>query len=130
LNALLATKQVEQSSAQMNESQRKNPRRLFRAAEVHLKGFDEPDLIVIGNASFLTGADNCWYWVVRSALKNPRVVLFASGTSLELTESTTNGYKDIRSVWASPTEQRTIIYHFEGSQYELWSKLDQRTDIK
>jgi len=43
-------------------------------------------------------ADNGWFWLVSSARKNPRVVLFAGGNALEIMDSKTKGYRDIESV--------------------------------
>jgi hypothetical protein len=60
--------------------------------------------------------------VVRSARKNPNVVLFARGNSLELMGGRTLGYCNIRSVWSSASEIRDAIYHFDGKEYKLWKE--------
>ena len=92
--------------------------RMFRAVEVHLANQEQIDLLVEGVFP-LTGADQGWFWVVRSARHNPQVVLFATGNSLELLDIRTNGYRNIRSRWSSPSQTRTRLYRFKNQEYEL-----------
>jgi hypothetical protein len=49
-------------------------------------------------------------------------VLFAGGNSLELMKARVNGYRDIKSVWSSPSETGTKIYRFNGVRYKLWQE--------
>jgi hypothetical protein len=122
LKALLATKQVQAQFAVMDSTDTKNPSQFFRAAEVHLNQSSEVDLVVVG-VSPMAGADNTWFWVVRSARKDPKVILFSNGSTLEVLDTKTNGYGDIRSVWSSAArETDTTIYHFDGSDYRPWEK--------
>lgn len=102
-------------------SERDNPAQLFRAAEVHLSRLDEADLVVIGVGA-MSGADQGWFWVVRSTRKDPNIILFAGGNSLALMDGRTNGYRDIRCVWSSPSETISTIYHFDGKEYKVWKK--------
>jgi len=120
LKVLLETEEGKQGLAFANDSQQKNAARLFQAREIHLSGPDEVDLIVVGIPP-MTGADNGWFWLVRSANKNPQVVLFSGGNTLELMGSKTLGYRDIRSVFSTASETRKAIYHFDGKQYKLWN---------
>jgi hypothetical protein len=103
------------------DSKWSDPANLFRAAEVCLDGSDDVDLIVIGVCP-MCGADNGWFWVVRSPHKNPSVVLWAGGNSLEVLGSRTHGIRDVRSLWSSPSETDETIYHFNGSKYKQWKK--------
>jgi len=98
-----------------------DPASLFRAAEVQLDGPNEVGLIVIGVCP-MCGADNGWFWLVRSPYNNPLVVLWAGGNSLELLDSRTHGLRDVRSVWSSPSETVEKSYHFDGSEYKQWKK--------
>lgn len=82
LSVLLKTKWAKQGLEFANDSQRDNPAQLFRAAEIHLTRWDDVDLVVIGIPP-MRGADNCWFWVVRSARNHPRVVLVGGGNSLD-----------------------------------------------
>ena len=51
------------------------------------------------------------------------MVLFSGADSLELMDSKTHGYKDIRSTWSSSSETETTVYHWDGSDYVI-SKAD------
>jgi hypothetical protein len=102
-----------------SDSERAQPAQLFTASETHLGVLGEKDLVVAGHGA-MSGADNDWFWVVRSAYKNPKVVLFAGGYSLELMKARAKGYRDIKSVWSSPSETGTKIYQFDGIRYKLW----------
>ncbi|MFZ1083881.1 MAG: hypothetical protein WAN35_02815 [Terracidiphilus sp.] len=106
---------VDKSNKELNE--------YFTAVLVHLSGFNEIDYVVQGNLPF-AGADCGWYWIVRSARSHPEVVLFESTGTLELMRSRTNDYSDIRSVWQSPNERITRIYHYDGHSYVLAHKYD------
>jgi hypothetical protein len=66
----------------------------------------------------MSGADNTWFWVVRSAHKDPKAVLFAGGNSVEMMTRRTNGYRDIRSAWSSAATTIVCIYKFDGTEYK------------
>lgn len=93
-----------------------DPSKMFRAAEIRLSNSNETDLIVLGQ-DWMTGADNDWFWLVRSANKSPRVVLFVGGTPVELRHSVTNGYRDIVSHFYTASEANKSVYHFDGKSY-------------
>ena len=121
LKVLLETKEAEQGLDLANDSKQDHPTQLFRAAEVHLSRPDEVDLVVIGVCP-MCGADNGWFWLVRSARSDPKVVLFAGGNILELMNSRTNGCRDIRSAWSSSSETKNTLYHFDGKEYKVWQE--------
>jgi hypothetical protein len=98
-----------------------NPAKLFRGAEVHLDGSSEIDLVVIGITP-MSGADNGWFWIVRSTPGNPKVLLWVGGNSIDVVEGRTNGYRDILSYWSNPNGTSTRIYHFDGMKYKLWKE--------
>ena len=104
------------------EAQACDPANLFRAAAVHLDGSSETDLVVIGVCP-MCGAGLGWFWVVRSAYSDPKVVLFAPGTSLELLDSRTRGMRDVRSEWLGASQRSETIYHFDGSNYKQWKEI-------
>jgi hypothetical protein len=118
LKALLETEAARQGLGLASKEQRDHPEQLFRAAQVHLSDSGDADLVVIGVCP-MCGADNGWFWVVRSAAKSPKVVLIAGGKTLEVLNSSSKGYHDIQSVWSSPAETDTTIYRFNGLRYEL-----------
>jgi len=54
--------------------------------------------------------------------KNPKVVLFAGGNTLEIMDSKTKGYRDIESVTSTPSKTSTMTYSFDGESYGLWKE--------
>lgn len=122
LRVLLETKAGKQGMEWASKSKRTNAARLFRAAEVHLGGPDEIDFIVIGIPPMGAAADIGWYWVVRRARDNPKVILSVGGDSLELMASRTNGYRDIDISWTIASESCYETYHYDGKKYRLWKK--------
>ena len=116
LRLLLSTREGKEGLSRATELQKKNPGQMFRAAEVHLRGADEADLVIEGVAPMANG-DHDWFWIVRPAGKKPRLVLFAGGNSLEVQDSRTNSYRDISSVWIYPKETLITIYKFNGKKY-------------
>jgi len=121
IDVLLQTELAKQGLDYASNSQRQNPGKMFRAAEVHLTSPDQVDLVVIGKSP-MSGADAGWFWVLRSAHKQPKVVLSDSGNSLELMNSRTNGYKDIRIFAATAGLTKHSMYHFNGQEYILWKE--------
>lgn len=117
LNLLLASREVQENLASFSEAERVNPRQLFRAARVHLSRPDQADLIVIGNAP-MSGADNDWFWVVRSAYVSPKIVLFEGANCLDISLSSTRGVRNIRSLWSSASRTREVLYRFNGEVYK------------
>ena len=103
------------------EDEHKDPSAYFRAASVHLSTPDQVDFVV-GGVCPLCGADNGWFWIVRSGRQNPKVILFANGNSIKILDTKSDGYRDIRSSWSSPQETLTTIYHYNGQRYQVWQK--------
>jgi hypothetical protein len=119
LKILLKERLVRDRMELVSDEEKRNPAQLFRAAEVHIFSASEIDLFIVGNVP-IAGADNGWFWVVRSAHKDPRVVLSTTGYTLELLRSRTNGYRDIRCTWSNPNMTETQIYKFNRTRYKLW----------
>jgi hypothetical protein len=123
LNALKATKEAGYARDVSRERPHEDLNQFFKAVQVHLSNSEDVDYIVLGQFP-LTGADCAWFWLVRSARTRPKVVLFSNTNSIELLGSRTNGYRDIRSVWQSPNERITRVYHYNGEYYTLVHKYD------
>jgi hypothetical protein len=118
LRVILASQPAKETFSVLNDSEKANPSQLFQAGEVHLSNPDQVDLVVIGLGR-MKGADANWFWVVSSARKNPQVILFGGGDSLEVMDTKTKSYKDIRIVWSSSFETETTTYQFDGSIYQM-----------
>ena len=118
IRLVLASQPAKETFALLSDSERANPSQLFQAGEVHLSGPDEVDLVVIG-LGHMKGADANWFWVVRSARKDPQVILFTGGDSLELLDNKTHGLSDVRSAWSSSFETEATTYQFDGAIYQM-----------
>jgi hypothetical protein len=116
LKLLLSTREGKEGMSRASDAQKQNPAQLFRAAEVHLHGADEADLVIEGISPMANG-DHDWFWVVQPAGKKPRIALFAGGNSLEIQDTKSNAYHDISSVWNYSRETLTTFYKFNGRKY-------------
>jgi hypothetical protein len=125
LRALLETKEVK-DSLRTAKRQPGNPSQLFRAAEVHLGGLDEVDLVIEGISSLTSGADNSWFWIALSAHNAPRVPVWCGGNLLEVMAKRTKGYRNIVCSWSAAALSRTSEYHFDGEKYVLWKETSKR----
>jgi hypothetical protein len=101
----------------------KDLNKLFTGVVMNLSGANEVDYIIEGNLPF-AGADNAWFWVVRTGGLKPIVVLNEGASFLELLNSRTNGYRDIRSVWVMSGTKRIRVYHYDGSSYTLFNTVE------
>jgi hypothetical protein len=119
VNLLLATREAKGALEYVRDPERKNVARLFRGVEVRLGKTKDADLIVLGIPP-MRGADNAWFWIVRSPYRSPTVALFRGGDSLELLSSRTNGYRDVRSRGSSAAgDERESVFAFDGRKYKL-----------
>jgi len=120
LKALLKTREAKSGLESANDSERSNAAQLFCASEIHLTASNETDLVVMGGVGGMSCAESGWFWVVRSAHKKPQVVLFDRGNSLEVLDSSTQGYRDIRILYEVPWRTDEHFYHFDRKRYESW----------
>jgi hypothetical protein len=118
LRVILASQPAKETFAVLDDADKADPSRLFQAGEVHLSTSDQVDLVVMGLGK-MKGADAGWFWIVSSARKNPQVILFGGGDSLEVLDGKTKNYKDIRITWASSFETETTTYQYDGSIYQM-----------
>lgn len=121
LGLLSQREEVKENLQEVSEAERKDLAQFFSASQIHLGPADEIDLIVKGNEG-MGGADGAWFWVVRSAYKNPVIVLWEAGNGLNVLTTRTNGYRDIWTGWNSPSEELTELYKFDGGSYKLAKK--------
>jgi hypothetical protein len=128
LAALIASKEASYARDYVQEKPGTDLNELFVAVEVRLAGPKENDYVVEGNFP-LTGADCNWFWIVRVNAKTGRasVLLFDNADTIELLLNRTMGLRNIRTMWESPNERITKIYHFDGERYKLAHKYDKIT---
>jgi hypothetical protein len=121
LKALLNDDGIKSMLRYATDYQRNHPSELFFATEAHLGRTDEVDFIV-GGMPPLCGASFDWYWVVLPIPKKPKLLLSASGNVIELMDSRTKGYRDIRTVGGTFWIFDEEVYHFDGKKYKLWKR--------
>jgi hypothetical protein len=119
VEALISSRQASPIRGWMRAKNDSDASSYFLAKEVQLAAPGETDYVVLGR---LPGADCLHFWVVHSEQGRPKVVLFDSTLSLEVLTSRTNGLRDIQTVWQSPNEAHTKIFHFDGKRYQLASQ--------
>jgi hypothetical protein len=118
LDALRATKEAQSMEDQLKNFNREDFAKLFTAIKIHLGGPKELDYVVFG-AFPMSGADNTWYWIVRSNPTPAKVIFFTNSNRFLLSKTKNNGYPDIRSEWCSAAFCETRIYHYNGHRYIL-----------
>ncbi len=119
VKALMSSGQFSQTREWMRVKGDSDASYYFVAKEVHLANSGETDYVVLGR---IPGADCLQFWVIHFERGHPRVVLFDSTDSVEVLTGRTNGLSDIQTVWQSPNETHTKIFHFNGKRYRLVSQ--------
>ena len=99
-------------------AEERRPEKLLQGARVRLTNKRETLFVVMGTYP-LSGADNTWFWVVRSSGSSADVLLFTGANCLRISRSTSLGYRDIVTTWASAATSSTESYKFNGTSYEL-----------
>jgi hypothetical protein len=124
LAALLATKEAQAGRSWAHENPGKDPNVLFKAFPLSLSESPEKDYVIWGQAP-LTGADNNWFWIVRSGASTPRVVLFCGALTVKVLSTLHNSLEDIQCSWESPGGDGFIShYRFNGQRYVLFKKTE------
>ena len=95
-----------------------DPEKLLKGTKVHLTDSHELFFVVMGQSP-MSGADNTWFWVVRTSGKSATILLFAGGNCLDINGTKTLGYRDIVTTWSSASITRTEIYKYGGESYKL-----------
>jgi hypothetical protein len=119
----------------LNESQQPSeiPASWFVGSQVRLNGSRETDLIVMprqlplrANAptdnACLYGAHVAPFWVFRETANKSILVLGLSAVGLEVLNTRSNGYRDIRLWSSTAVTQTTFIFHFDGHRYVEFKK--------
>jgi hypothetical protein len=121
--SVLETLQTDASNQRLFEScptrgsQHAIPSNWFIAAEVDLKHSESSGLVVRAENGCLCGANTGPFWVFRHANLGYELVLDASALGLELLDTRTNGYRDIRLSNASGGSVHSKVLKFDGGNY-------------
>jgi hypothetical protein len=118
LDALRATEEARFLPGDLKNYDRDGFAHLFKAIVIHLGNPNELDYVVVGFPP-MSGADNTWFWIVRSNPTNAKVIFFTNSNGFELLKTRNNGYPIIRSKWYSPAYCKTWIYQYDGRRYIL-----------
>jgi hypothetical protein len=112
----------EQSIADLMREQKLSPEQIsedwFTAAEVHLSGANENDLVIMGTR-ISRGAYTAGFWVLRKTGNQYRVVLRDDAHDLVLLESKKNGLCDISLVVVTLRFASTREFSFDGNTYKI-----------
>ena len=121
LSALLATNEAEAGRDWVRDHPGEDTSALFNAFPVNLStAAEEKDWVAVGKWEHLSGADNNWFWIVRSTSSGPHVVLFCSALTVGLLPGVHDSLHDIRCSWESPGGDGFIDdYRFNGQRYLL-----------
>jgi len=90
----------------------------FTASEISLNDNDPTDLIVKPNNPCLLGANIDPFWIFRNTPQGYEQVLNVSTLGLEVLDTKTKGYRDIRIMAATANEVLITIYNFNGREYK------------
>jgi len=96
-------------------------RKLFQVVRIDISDTNEEDYIALGSGP-MTGADNSWFWIVRTNQGKAQVLLFTNGLTVRILHRKTNGYRDIEEVWGGNVGIVTRLYRYNGSGYTQVSK--------
>jgi hypothetical protein len=119
LDALLKTHEAKENWDRLKTLDRERLRKLFLVSKVHLAESGETDEVVLGSDP-MSGADCYWFWIVRDKGERARVLLFTNNYGIDLLNTRTNGYREIRGVWSSAAGYSiTRLYRYDGSRYRL-----------
>jgi|SRR5579872_5167261 len=95
------------------------PEEILKGTKVHIANTHALFYLVIGS-SYMSGADNTWFWIVRQAHKNAQVLLFTGGNCLDISGKKSFHYRNIVMTWSSSNDTLTEIYHYNGRLYKRW----------
>src|SRR3569833_2327804 len=120
---VLKTLQMDPSNHELFEScptrgsQHAIPSSWFVASEVELKRGESTGIVVKAENGCLWGANVGPFWVFRHSDTGYRLVLAASALGLELLDTRTNGYCDIRLLSATGSKVHSAIFKFAAGEY-------------
>jgi len=109
------------------------PASWFVASEIHLGGPDETDLIVRPNvlriarhelplheaSGCMLGANVIPFWVLRNIRGRYALLLETHALGLEVLDSRSNFYRDIRATAATAGTHTTVLYKMSDAQYQF-----------
>ena len=89
----------------------------FVGSQIHLNGDGDADLVVTARNECLLGANIIPFWVFRNTRQGHELVLSVSALGLDVLNTKTNNYRDIRTSAATARAAYTVIFKFDGKEY-------------
>jgi hypothetical protein len=101
---------------------RKSPENLsaswFAASEIDLNDDGQPDLVLQAVNPHLFGANLVPFWIFQKTSKGEKLILSVNALGLEVLDTKTNSYNNIRTTKATAKEILSATYEFDGDKYE------------
>jgi hypothetical protein len=89
----------------------------FVGSRIHLNGDSKRDLVITAKNTCLLGANLVPFWVFRNTSQGQELVLSVSALGLDVLNTKTNNYRDIRTGTATARTVHTVIFKFDGRKY-------------
>jgi len=89
----------------------------FVGSRIHLKVDGDADLVVTARNECLLGANIIPFWVFRNTPQGQQLILSVSALGLDVLNTRTNNYRDIRTGAATARSVHTMIFKFDGKEY-------------
>ncbi len=89
----------------------------FIGSRIHLNPDGDADLVVTAKNDCLLGANLVPFWVFRNTPHGHELVLSVSALGLDVLNTKTNHYRDIRTATATAKRVQTVILRFDGKDY-------------
>jgi hypothetical protein len=92
----------------------------LEAAEVHLCGASERDLVIIGDGPQFSGANVGPFWIIRDLASGPMVVLSEVSLGLTIDTKRSNKCYNVEAIASTATQVTTTEFHFNGEEYTIF----------
>jgi len=89
----------------------------FVGSRIHLNSDGDADLVVTARNECLLGANIVPFWVFRNTPHGHEMVLSVSALGLDVLNTKTNNYRDIRTSAATAESVQKVIFKFDGKEY-------------
>jgi len=106
-----------QTCLKRGESVERITKTWFVCSEIHLKDDRSVDLVVTARNECLLGSNIVPFWVFRKTPHGHELVLSVSALGLDVLNSKTNNYRDIRIARATARSAHTATLKFDGRKY-------------
>jgi hypothetical protein len=97
----------------------------FVGSTIRLKNDRHADLLVTGRNECLLRANLIPFWVFRNTPQGNELVLRVTALGLDVLNSKTKNYRDIRTGSATARAVHTVIFKFNGKEYRARGNLSQ-----